>query len=1293
MADIDKKAFRDLLKSPSMEFDLVNGISEEVWIKKYPQHDNYSISINFDKGLIDYVSGATTQSIRMRGTNPDGSAVKATRKTTSNFSQSENMVVLECVNRLLTKGYEPNSIILEKSWAAGHKTSEYLDIFVMDNNNDAYAMIECKTYGKEHDKERAIMNRLNNDGQPKGQLWAYLQYEKLTKLLILYSSRYNNDTNTIDYNNDIIEIKDEWKDLNNSRERWDKWKEEAFGSFKNAGIFEEQFNLYNTKCSQVLKLSELDAETAQQLFQGFLEILRHNAISDKANAYNKILNIFMCKIIDEDEPDDKKQFWWDENTDADKFMAILEDLYKRGMDTFLNISITDYSDKDIEDLLPKSIDIKTLNEIKEAFRRQKTERSSEFAFREIYNEETFKENASIVREVVQLIQGYRFRYGHKHQFLGEFFEDLLATSIKQESGQYFTPIRIARFMCTSIPVKEETDACLKDSSKYNLPLTIDYACGSGHFLTEYMDVEQSVINDINRSQYNRAIRNELGSANNRDDDYKWASTYVYGIEKDYRLAKTTKLNTFLNGDGDANIINSDGLASFSSFDTSSALYSKTELNGLFTFVIANPPYSVEDFAITMEPESNKRFTLWQDEMGDNIECLFIERTSQLLKEGGYAAIVVPSSISFTDETFFANTRKLLFEKFRFKGIVNLSGKCFAKTDVNTQIYFLKRRPDRDAMDARSCVEGFFKNGKDFSFDGQTNVIHKYLDSYGEGISFEKYVAFIKTYTIDTSERYIKRMDDVIGTNIEKALNILKQSKHYEKADAAEAFKMKQNTIEKTTVDTIRDNEWNKLYYYLLTMTDNMIIADTLEKDRCKKFVGLTFSDRDKRGTITAKENSLINDDNLWGDKTKLNYYIYKACLGKYEAIDCALDDHARWGESSEMFDYLGEFKNKFRANVKKKIVKPLQKNFVEKRIGELLESYGPNMKVVYDNKYIMEHKGQFPVYSAATKGELVKGYIDSFDYDMEGIQISTDGVNAGTVTYREKQRFSIGPANRVYYVKESLEKTVNLIYMYYQIKQIIESAGHNWADNKCGKGKIDAYYVQLPIKVDGSIDYAEQKRIADELYIADEGIAYKQKQIEQFDKEIVIEFEKRFGNKAKQDLKNVAPLRGDRCKICSINAKDYISTENLLPNKEGMKEYTGTLENLDSVVIYSKGDILVSNIRPYLKKIWVADRDGACSADVLVFHPDYSSVTEEFIHTAMAADAFFDYMMENKNGSKMPRGDKDKIPYYKIPVASRIEQQNFSNYVQNISKNKAVLFNDIMTLKNKKRNLLERYFG
>lgn len=114
----------------------------------------------------------------------------------------------------------------------------------------------------------------------------------------------------------------------------------------------------------------------------------------------------------------------------------------------------------------------------------------------------------------------------------------------------------------------------------------------------------------------------------------------------------------------------------------------------------------------------------------------------------------------------------------------------------------------------------------------------------------------------------------------------------------------------------------------------------------------------------------------------------------------------------------------------------------------------------------------------------------------------------------------------------------------------------------------------------------------------------------------------------------------------ALNSANYVSTENMLPNKEGIVQAT-TLPSLGQTQIFKSGDVLVSNIRPYFKKIWYAQFDGGCSNDVLVFRAK-EGVNDRFLYYVLANDSFFDYSMATSKGTKMPRGDKSSLMKYEI---------------------------------------------
>ena len=139
-----------------------------------------------------------------------------------------------------------------------------------------------------------------------------------------------------------------------------------------------------------------------------------------------------------------------------------------------------------------------------------------------------------------------------------------------------------------------------------------------------------------------------------------------------------------------------------------------------------------------------------------------------------------------------------------------------------------------------------------------------------------------------------------------------------------------------------------------------------------------------------------------------------------------------------------------------------------------------------------------------------------------------------------------------------------------------------------------------------------------------------------------------------QVLKNVCSYRKDKIRACNLNSNIYISTENMKSNRAGV-EPASSVPHAGRVAAYEPGDILISNIRPYFKKIWKAKQQGGCSNDVLVFKAG-ENVDNDFLYYVLSDDAFFDFMMMSSKGTKMPRGDKDVIMTYPVPRFS-IEKQ------------------------------------
>jgi type I restriction enzyme S subunit len=131
-------------------------------------------------------------------------------------------------------------------------------------------------------------------------------------------------------------------------------------------------------------------------------------------------------------------------------------------------------------------------------------------------------------------------------------------------------------------------------------------------------------------------------------------------------------------------------------------------------------------------------------------------------------------------------------------------------------------------------------------------------------------------------------------------------------------------------------------------------------------------------------------------------------------------------------------------------------------------------------------------------------------------------------------------------------------------------------------------------------------------------------------------------------LKNIASYWTGKVDASVLDATNYISTDNLIPDRGGVvnSNYVPTSGNANS---YSENDVLISNIRPYFKKIWFADKQGGCSNDVLVFRAK-ENVEPLFLYYQLSKDVFFDDMVAGSNGTKMPRGNKTSIMEFKLQI-------------------------------------------
>lgn len=856
----------------------------DVYIKKYSAVNNYAIEIDFDSKTINF-----------------GNKIKGESKTTQNFSQAENWVVLECVDRILTKGYKPEDITLEKVFPSGHGHSGRLDVFIQKNGK-AFLMIECKTFGKEYEKE------LKNIYKNGGQLFTYFQNDTNTQYLMLYTSHLTG--NKIDANWDIVKIEDHYRGAGNVADFYDRWSKVTYQN----GIFEHWVTPYDFKNKlltkkELLPLKETDSEA---IFHGFMSILRKHSVSDEPNAFNKIFNLFLAKIYDEKKRDnDELDFQWREKIDDPvEFQIRLINLYQKGMYEFLRKEVEGISDNDFV--------FKTEEELQEK-KKKWLMFNNVFAIKEVIDSESFDDNHRVLKEVVELLHKYQIRYPRRQAHLSDFFERLLTTGLKQKAGQFFSPPPITRFIVKSLPIKEMINEQLKGETA-KLPAVIDYAVGSGHFITEVMEEYQNIIdNNIDTTDLYPDVIDDIEVWQRKK--YDWAARYVYGIEKDYRLVKVAKVGCYFYGDGLAQIIHGDGLDSFK--DSKSFVGRLKKINDSelekFSIVVSNPPYSVPTFKGDLKNKNaDKDFELFNllTDKSSEIECLFIERTKQLLKEDGLTAIILPSSILTNTGNLHTKTREIIFQNFDVVAIAEFGSFTFMATNTSTVTLFLRRKYKKIDDLKKSCHQSI-KNAKDVTINGIQKSLSKYVNHVWEDVSLEDYIS-------------------------------LSKKKPNEKILAHDIYKEYRKNIKSKNEDDfwslLLQREEEKLFYYVLTAPQKVVVVKSGSKTKEKQFLGYEFRNgKGSEGIHPVNGRSTIDDCtkmyniNNYNDAKKASTYINNAFKGKYfSEIDETLKENVFYTKLEEMLNFSRfEFDLNVSLNVKKKI--KIETKWQEKRFDEVAD--------------------------------------------------------------------------------------------------------------------------------------------------------------------------------------------------------------------------------------------------------------------------------------------------------------------------------------------------------------------
>ena len=931
-------------------------------------------------------------------------------------------------------------------------------------------------------------------------------------------------------------------------------------------------------------------------------------------------------VVDEtNNPNDLHFYWKGKSYDDDfSLQDRLQRLYRDGMYKFLREDVTYIEDGEIDKAfrwVQNDLDA-TKRKIKEYFRQLKFFSDNDFSFISVHNKRLFKQNAEILRKVVKMLQDIRLRVvkedesqpddSNQNQLLGDLFEGFLNKGVKQNEGQFFTPMPIVRFIVSALPLEK----IIKESPI--APYAIDYACGAGHFLTEY---------DFRIAEFAKKYHADIPLS-----EYY---AHTVGIEKEYRLSKVTKVSAFMYGHDDTNVIYADALT-----------HIKEVKDGTFSVLVANPPYAVSGFLETLSEKERKSYSLYNKDINldknNAIETFFMERSAQLMKAGGVAGIVLPVSV-LTKDGIYTRAREVILKNFDIISLTKFDKNTFGKTNTSTITLFLRRKETNtpEAEHYYNRVECWFGNWH------EADEVYKdieLLNAYCKhmGYDMEDYKQFLNGIIPDRLENteIVQNYHDSFFGNQRNAMKgVCREAKiirtKYKAKEKTATFKRlpeaERNRIANDAFYSfVKEIEKDKVYYFILAYNAScpvVIVNMPSGTSEGKKFLGYEWSDtkgnegikymhvkKSKQHDEDEEEDGNAEDDDTMQqirgingivtplfnpanlcDEQKINSLIRKNFLGEEIEIPNELENDVTLGNLVEMLDFKSTaFKKELKTNVSLKV--EVQSHYPIVKLKDYCDKINPSKEEIRDvaKDTVVSFVemaslgfGKIDVKEDKTIAELSDGgytYFKENDVLIAKISPSMENGKCGLATGLTN---GLGLGSTEFHVIRGKTKEQAKFILEYLNREYIRNIAASNETGASGHRRVPEYfYAQLPIP---NIPQNILEIIAEECQTIDES----QKVCETRTHEIIEEMEdlRRNVTGESKRLKDIMSFASDRITYNDIAPDSFITTDNMLQNCEGVRSYNGKPE-VQSIIKYRKGDILLSNIRPYLKKMWLADRDG-----------------------------------------------------------------------------------------------------
>ena len=1013
------------------------------------------------------------------------------------------------------------------------------------------------------------------------------------------------------------------------------------------------------------------------IYHEFATILRNHAITDFEHSFYILIDLFLCKITDErNNPDDLQFYYKGVARDTPKeYCNRLLKLYQLGKQQLFNVEVINKDEEDIKQIFidtSRNLTNGLFAGIKALFEEMKFYNIKKFNFIDVENKEEFEMNFQILIKITALIQDINLSSSETNHFFGDLFEGLLSKNVHQTEGQFFTPLPIVNFIINSLPQFPNNDKVK----------VLDYACGAGHFLTEFI------------KHYPKAK--------------------VYGIEKSQTLSQVAKIATIINGSLDSHIVFKDSLSLMNTMDVRYQGFDRES----FDCIIANPPYSVKGFLDTLEQKDRDQFVLSKsvDEKAystnRSIECFFVERAQHFLKKDGLMGIVLPSSL-LSNENIYTKTREIIFANFNILAIAVMNSRTFGSTGTNTIILFAQKV-------AKKNSEGLlhaFIDKKEYTAYTTSGSIESYIKK--QGYPKDEYFAFMQDNVLgenlENTEIFKDYQSNFKPSRVAKSLQkewfanseyyrkgLKENSKEYKNLFALFLSSNDYRLLEETEyrrqfIAFAKDIECGKLNVYI--QTDNNVVAilqsppekieNKSNKAEVVKFLGYDWSNRkgdegikyltshvqeaegsedddDKDAEIVQAINSIKyietplynpDDDN---DVTKFSYALRKHitdmcnrfsfgttnenCGKSYIGLSNGL---LQFAKLTDMVDF---GRTTFNLAIKSTIGKKIAENkyrFPTKRLEQLLLHIdGPLTKI---EKEKIRPEGDIPVVTQEA-GNLIAGYTDNTEPIID-LPLIVFGDHSCTFKYVDF-KFVRG-ADGTQLIKVNEEEILSEFLLYFLHAIQIENSDKYERHFKYLKN------VQIPLP-----PISLQKKIVAECQIIDTEALEAKKQIVELQEEITDIVSRVNGDSIKLgDIYKISsggtPSRKKSAYWINGNipwvtttevTNEIITSTNECITKLGLENSSAKIYPINSLIIAMYGQ---GATRGRTAKLGIeACTNQACA----VLYEKKIEVETDFVWYYMQNQ--YEKLRSISHGSVRPNLNANDIANYEIPLPSLSEQKN-----------------------------------